>query len=297
VACYYGARNEVSLAQGTLRQARDLREDLVDERGDIRGDLRRVQRQQRRKGLSANARQRLQAQENQLRTMLDEAESRIVDNLQSINDAQVALQEARVNTREQAVVDKINARAEQRTTRNDFARRISEVLGNDLGIDKVNQRQRKILQDQANALQQELGRARKAGATDLVRDIENQIEDINTTIFESIQAELRTTADRINARAQRGLGRIDLAGRMLDAVGAVGLGGVATATGVLPGRGALFQQRAEVLQTQRADLTSLRDRAGGNIGLIQDLNDQLAELEVAIKLRTRRRRSRPRSMM
>jgi hypothetical protein len=149
------------------------------------------------------------------------------------------------------------------------------------------ERQRKILQDQADALQQELGRARKAGATDLVRDIENQIEDINTTIFESIQAELRTTADRINARAQRGLGRIDLAGRMLDAVGAVGLGGAATATGVLPGRGALFQQRAEVLQTQRADLTSLRDRAGGNIGLIQDLNDQLAELEVAIKENTK----------
>jgi hypothetical protein len=278
--------NEVRVARRTLGQARDLREDLVDERGDITRSLAQVNRQQRRKGLSSAAKQRLQAQENQLRGMLDEAETRIVDNLQSISDAQIALQEAK-NTRQQAAVDKINARAEQRLTRNEFARRISEVLGDELGIDKVNQAQRVILERQANALEARLDNARAAGSTELVQQIQNQIADIHTTIVESIQADLRTAADRINARAQRGIGRLDLAGRMLDAVGAVGLGGVATASGVLPGRADLLQQRTGVLQTQRAELTGLRDRAGANIGLIQELNDQIAELTVQIAENTK----------
>src|SRR4029077_11465735 len=84
-----------------------------------------------------------------------------------------------------------------------------------------------------------------------------------------------------NTRAQRRLGRLDLAGRMLDAVGAVGLGGV---PGVSSGRGAIFAERGRVLADQRQGVQGQlqRAQAAKNNALIEELNDQMAELTVQI---------------
>ena len=201
--------------------------------------------------------------------------------LARIFEAQVA--------RQQAIVDEINSRYEQEAGGHDITRRIGAALGNEGIVAQVNNAQRDMLARQAAELEARIGPARRRGAGELADQLAAQVADLRTQIFESIQQELRDSMERINARASRRLGRIDLGGRMLDAVGAVGLGSVATVAGEAFSRGGIFQQRGAALATQRAELQGVLGgaMAQGNIGLIQELTDQLAELDVTIQENTR----------
>lgn len=195
-------RDDVQVARADLRAERGATEGLRDERAAIARGLREVRQRQRQKGLTDRQRQRLQAQENDLRTRLEEARQRIVDNVATIYDKQQALQDA-IEAQQQAIIDALNT----------------------------------------------------------------QVENINNI-------------------ASRRLGRLDLAGRMLDAVGALGLGASATVAGAGFSRSSIFAGRETALRTQQTGLTAQLATARGTKGaeeLVASLEDQLAELEVAIK--------------
>ena len=278
---------EVQAASRELENARDEMTKILGEEGVITKALKRVN--QRVKNLKKGGITEEEAPElRELVTMqvrLREQRVNIRDlhaqQLQRIYEAQVA--------RQQAIVDEINSRAERDIGVQDIQRRMGEAVGNEGMIDAANQAARAIQTRQMGELQARVAAAARIGNTEMVNSLTAQIADLRTTIYESIQQELRDAAERINARAQRRLGRLDLGGRMLDAVGAVGLGSVAAVAGEQFSRGGLYAQRQGVLEGQRGELQGLLGRAGaaGNIALVQDLTDQLAELDVTIQENTK----------
>jgi hypothetical protein len=272
---------EAQRATADLVESRRLRGDLTTERGGIADALEDVQKQLRRRGLSSAVKQRLRTQQNRLRAMLDDADERIAENMQDIFEKQVAEQ--------QAAVDEITRRYERAGASNDVQQRIATALGNEDWLIQLTDARRTLLQNQMTELQGRIGAARAAGAEELAQQLEDQVADLNAQIVESVSQSIKDAVDRINATAQRRMGRLDLASRMLDAVGAVGLGGAAGLAGETFTRGGLFAQRAGVLATQRAGIQAQLGQASatGNIGLVKDLTDQLAELDVTIQENTK----------
>ena len=278
---------EVQAASRELENARDEMTKILGEEGVITKALKKVTN--RIKALKKGGITEEEAPElRELVTMqvrLREQRVNIRDlhaqQLQKIYEAQVA--------RQQAIVDEINARADRDIGVQDIQRRMGEAVGNEGMIDAANQAARAIQQRQMGELQARVAAASRIGNTEMVNTLTAQIADLRTTIYESIQQELRDAAERINARAARRLSRLDLGTRMLDAVGAVGLGSVAGVAGEQFSRGGLFAQRGATLQQQQGELQGLLGRAGaaGNIALVQELTDQLAELEVAIQENTK----------
>jgi len=280
-----------TIAGRELEEQRRQRPELVAERNEVARALRQVRRQQRRRGLSQAQKQRLQGQETQLQGMLDDARQRVTDNVSSIYEAQQAYLQAQVAT-QQTIADNISKIYDRANAANDLIRRTGTALGREDLIDRANRAQRDLLTRQANELEARLGQIRGINtpeAQELANQIADQVADLRTQIFESIQQELHDAVDRINARAARRTTRLDLANRMLDAVGAVGLSGVAGLAGERFTRAGVFAQRGGVLARQQTELRGVLARAQAapadqrNVQLINDLNDQLAELEVAIK--------------
>ena len=284
-------RDEEQQARDALVQQRRERGYLVGERTDISTSLRQVTRQLRRKGLDPKVEQRLRAEQQKLKGMLDEADQRVADNLASIYDAQQAYFQAQLDAQQKAV-DAINTRYERATGAQERVRRVGEALGRDDLIDIAANAQRDLLSGQASELEARIAYFRNIGTEDAnaaADQLADQVADLRVQVFESIQQQIADAADRINTAAQRRMGRLDLGGRMLDAVGAVGLGQAAGVLGENFTRGGLFAQRGGVLQQQRAGLTGVLGvaQAQGNIRLIQDLTDQIAELDVAIQENTK----------
>ena len=279
--------NEVDVATRELTNLRKEFRQILGEEGVITKSLKKVNnrlRQLRRGGVEADETKEVAALvtlQSNLREKRRNIRDAHAEALARIFEAQVA--------RQQAIVDEINSRYEQEAGGNDITRRIAEALGNEGIIAQVNNANRDMLARQAAELEARIGPARARGAGELADQLAAQVADLRTQIFESIQQELRDTMDRVNARASRRLSRIDLGGRMLDAIGAVGLGSVATVAGEQFSRGGMFAQRGAALATQRAELQGvLRGaEAQGNIALIQELTDQLAELDVTIQENTR----------
>jgi tail lysozyme len=208
--------------------------------------------------------------------------------LEKVYQAQIA--------RQQAIADEITQRFEREGSGRDLFQRIAQALGDEGAIAKLNAAQRDMLTRQANELNARIAGARRAGAGELADQLAAQVADLRVQIFESIQQEIRDAMDRINTRAQNRLGRLDLGNRLLDAVGAVGLGSVATLAGALPGRAGeafsrsgIFAQRGRALEEQRAGLQGVLRQAEAqrNIALIQELTDSLADLDVTIKENTK----------
>ena len=275
--------DDVDQASKELENSRrDLRR-VIGEEGVITKALKNVNRrlrQLRRGGIS-------EAEAPELR-QLEGVRANLRERRITIRDAHAAALERVFQAqldRQQKIVDEINTRAERSTTANELQRRMGEALGDEGLIGRTVAAQREILTGQANELERRIAAARRIGATDLANQLTDQVADLRMQIFESIQQELRDAADRINTRAQRRLGAIDLAGRALDAFGAVGLGGIRG----LPGRGDIFGQRTGVLQQQRAELGGVLAgaQAQGNIALIEELTDQIAELDVTIQENTK----------
>jgi hypothetical protein len=278
-------REEEEQARIALRDTRRERPALLTERRETRTALRDVNRQLARKGLSDNARQRLVGEQKRLREMYADADQRVADNLQSIYEAQQAYIQAQLDA-QQKFVDAINNRYERALGGVDRAKRIADALGQDTA--GLAQAQRDLLTGQANELQGRIASLRAVGSEDAIKAadaLSDQVADIRVQIFESIQQSIADAADRINQQAQRSLGRLDLVGRMADAMGKIGLGGVGTVLGQSLSRSQIGQARVDVLQGQRAGIAGVLAQAQGqgNIKLIQDLTDQLAELDVTIK--------------
>lgn len=278
----------VDVAQRTLDDLRTNRGELVDERDNIGTTLNKVNQQLKRKGLSEPQRRLLQAQSNKLQQEYDDASQRIADNVSSIYDAQQALLDAVVKQQQDAV-DEINKRFDRVIKWQDFGKRIASALGNEDLVTAINAQQRSTLEAQAHEIEGQIQAAYAVGAIDLADTLTTQYLDLVATITESAIQETKDTADRVNARASRRLGRLDLANRLLDASGAVGQNVAVGLGGEQFSRAGIFAQRGQVLEGQRTDLQGVLRTAEsqGNIALIQDLTDQLAELDVTIKENTK----------
>jgi len=299
-------QEEAEQAQLALAEQRRQRGDLTDERQRLQKELQQVERESRQKGLTTKERERLNTQRSRLRSRINDADQRIADNVQAIYDAQEAYRQALLDA-QQEITDKITKRYERASAANDRLMRVASALGDDDATVRLTQAQRSLMEGQANELEARIGAIRALGtqeATDLADSIADQVADLRTQIFESIQQEIKDAVDRINANAQRRMGHLDLGGRLLDALGVfgftgaggggartpflnqllaqMGIGGTFSRAGLLQARGQVMQQQYGALQGQLG-----LAQAQGNIGLIKDLTDQLAELEVAIQENTK----------
>jgi len=294
------ARVAVRTAGEDVTDVRTERRDLQAEQRDIRQAQKRVLSQLKRGGVSPEVRQRLRGELQTLREMGQEADQRVGDNLQALYEAQQAFIQAQMDL-QQKIVDGITARYDRQTNLNELARRVSTAIGGSMAA--VNARQTELLTGQANELEGRIASIRAVGTEDankLADQLEDQVKDLRVQVFELAQQSLQDGIDAINTAAQRTSGRLDLAGRLLDAMGTVGLGGAATLFGGGTfSRGGIFTQRAENFQTQRAGLVGALGTAQAgainpltgervfNTKMIQDLTDQIEELDVTIAENTK----------
>lgn len=285
---------DVAIAERAVDNARVSLEQITGEQGVIARTLRAVNnrlRALRRGGISASEAREFRAlrtEQANLQQRQGELVTAYGEGISAIYQAQQDLIQAQIDA-QQRTVDDINKKFEKQTGANEIFRRMATALGNEDWLTRINAAQRDILSNQADELQGRIAAARAAGADELADQLEAQVADLRTQIFESIQQELKDSADRINNRASRRLGRLDLFGRMADAMGTVGLGGGVTVGGETFSRAQIFQQRQQALEEQRSGLQGVLVQAQqeGNVQLIQDLTDQLAELDVAIRENTK----------
>lgn len=273
-------------AQDALDEQRRQRGDLTGERSEIMRQLKQVQARQRGKNLDPATKQRLQAQENSLNTALDDANQRVSDNVAAIFAAQQAALQAGIDA-QQKIVDDITKSADRKTSFNELSRRIGTLFGNEGLIAQVNDNQRNILTKEANDLEARIGAARAAGANDLADDLELKVADIRTSIQEALAQELTDAASRIGDRATRSTSRLDLADRMLTAVGAVGRTAATAIGGQAFSRTGIAQQRQDVISQSQTDTQALLAKVlatqPDNQKLIDQLNDSLVELTVQMQ--------------
>ena len=297
---------DVLAAGDTLTDLRSQRGMLIGEQGQLRTAQRQIQRQLRRKGLSVKTRERLRTEQKQVEGMLDEADERVADNITSIYDAQQNYLQALLDAAQKGV-DKVVEQYERGRSALDRMMRRFTAVGDDAGQASVAAQVRENMQAEAAALQAQLVNFQGINtpeAEKAIHDINEQIADLQTQIFESLQQSLKDAVDQINTNAQRRLGHLDLGNRLLDALGTVGLFGTGSGGGKTPflnsllaqqgmgstfSRAAIFAQRGNILQGQYGQLQGQLGVAQqyGNIGMIKDLTDQLAELEVAMAENTK----------
>lgn len=272
---------DTDVAERGLNQLVDTYDDLLGERGQIQKALASVKARLKKGGLSTDRRERLEALQVNLAGRLDDVNAGIASNIEARYQQQIALQ--------QSFVDEINAKATAQTATNDIFKRMASALGNNEWLAQINAKQRDILAEQANALEGRIAAASGAGATELANQLGQQVADIRTQIFESIQQELQDSIAAINDRAQRRTGRLDLFNRMADALGVVGSAARASLGGESFSRSDIFRERGAALEAQRSGLQGALRQAGvqGNVGLIQQLTDALVELDVTIQENTK----------
>ena len=279
-----------AIAGRDLAEERRQRTELVRERNRISGALRRVRRQQGRAGLSDAQKTRLQTEENQLQAMLDDAKQRVTDNISSIYEAQQTYLQAQLAT-QQAITDGITHRYDLANASIDRQKREATARGDDKTLANLSQQTIDNLGSLANEINSRIAATKAIGtkeALDAAEQMSEQVKDLRTQIIEAVAQAIKDDVDNINTRAQRRLSHLDLGGRLLDALGVVGVdqratlgfGGVAQSLG----RSGISAARGQVLQDQSRDLTGQRDRAlrEHNNDLVNSLNDQLAELTVQI---------------
>jgi hypothetical protein len=268
------AMDELTIAQSEIGR-------IIGERGSIQKALNKVSAELKRVmrgGINKN--------ETSTARLLNNQRTRLQERLDNINDAYAQQLENIFNAQEavaQAAIDQINTQADRANSNADLVRRIGSAVGNDLMVNIANATSRNIMSIQADELEGQIAAASARGNNDLAAQLAQQVADLRVQIFESLQQELRDSVDAINKHASRQLGGLDLANRLFDALGTVGL---STASAAVSGasRSSIFGMRNDVLVNQQAALQGkLQEAAGlGNVALIQELTDQLAELHVAI---------------
>jgi phage-related protein len=263
----------------------------ADRRTGVRGFLEAVEGMTGDNGLFAKLREAIERRtavfarrlQRQQFTVSGRRGARVVTRVQ--DDVQVAQAELAEQQRQRGeLVDERNAQARALAQ----VRRQQRRKG-------LTDKQRERLQAQENTLQAALeeSRQRVVDNTQAIFDaqqnvadaVEAQQEAIKQALEDLVQG-LRDAADKINATAQRRLGALDLAGRMLDALGVVGLRGVSGGVS----RASIFAGRGAALAAQQTQLQGVLGRARATKGaeeLVAELEDQIAELSVAIKENSR----------
>jgi hypothetical protein len=289
------AQDDVEAAQGTLAQRRSERGDLTDERRNIQSEFDAVEKRRKGTKKGSDRYKDLTAKMVNLQGRLDESQERVVQNTEDIFNAQEDLAKAQEEATQkrldafQAITDSIKDRFTKRTAVNDLARRVATALGSPDLMAKVNENAASIVGDNLNELIAQLHQARTMGFTEQATALQADIDELYTQATELAQQAIKDQIDAINTSASRRMGRLDLFGRMADAMGVIGDRSGVDVGGEKLVRSAIFDERRKVLDTQRSGLQgALRDAgAAGNVGLIQDLTDQLAELDVSIAENTK----------
>jgi hypothetical protein len=255
------------LAQAQLQTLQSTRAGLVEEQTAIQTGLTDAQRAltiaQRRDNKRAEAVAR--AAINRLKERQTKVAQDLAQNAQDQVEAQEAFQ--------QALLDSVNAAADQQNTAIDRWSRVTTALGHAIDPNVVLGAQIANMQRQIGGLQGVLRRAMRTGNLDLATTVRTQIDDLNTQIAEAVAQQFQNSIDAVNNQAQRSLGANDRIARRAQ------IGG--TDFGAL---GASLQQRGGVLDTQRAGLLGLlaQAQASGNIDQIISLADQIDELNTQL---------------
>lgn len=293
-----------ALAGEELKLAQEQRADLLTEQRQIARELEAAQRRLKRKKLSRTQRNLIQAQVNNLQTRMDESQDAVQQNVEDIFAAQEAVTAAAAEALQKRIdeqtklVDDIRSRFARRTAANEIFRRMASALGNADWLRSINAEQSNILTQQANELEGRIAAARGAGANELADQLEQDVADLRAQVFELAQQAIKDAVDAINNAATRRLGHLDLFQRMADVVGTIGGAvGFSPLVSGLIGQGPLnrqgiLQQRGAALSQQYGGLVGQLGAAqtAGNVGLVAELTDQLAELEVAMAENTKAQR-------
>lgn len=270
-------------AQAALDEQRRQRGDLVGERDTIARQIAQVVNRQQRGGLTDAQKQRLQAQENKLRGLLDDANQRVADNVSAIFEAQQAVIQAQQDA-VQKQVDTITKNADNTNSYNDVIKRIATLFGDQGTVARINAAQRQILSDEAKQLEAQISQAAAVGSTDLAAQLTIQVTDLRAQIQESLSQELTDAASAIQASGSRSQGRLDLFSRLLAATGTVGrTAAVAIGGQSLSASGIAAQQMTNTASqiTATRDLLNrvLREQPQNTV-LIQQLGDSIDDLNV-----------------
>lgn len=270
---------ELADATGELDITMQERSLLVSQRTAVRNasrateaQIRRVQRDLGQKGLSSTRKQalartleELQGKDSELAKTFDELEGGIIDATQRIVEQQEAVQEAAANA--------TNTAAGRRGGKIDLTRRMLSAFGIAGGENGLIDQQVSSIRTQTSELRTVMAQAQRTGNAKLAAELGEQIEDLDVQIVELTQQKLANAAEAINSDASRGLAANDIAQRLANLRGP----NFAATESLLGSRGG-------ILSTQFSAASTLRDQAAaaGNQGLVRQLNQQLAELELAM---------------
>lgn len=278
-------------ARAELTGVRAERPALLEEQEIIQRGVQETLAGLRQKGLDPTRRSQLRGQLNKFRERLEDSEQRIADNTQAIFDAREAWVQAQLDAQNEAV-DKITTAYDRATKKADNSRRVADALGtyinNDAMIESLAQQDRDRVTTYADQLQAQIAGFQAIGTPEALAradELSDQIADLQTQVTEMTAQALNDAIARIGDRMQRNLGHLDRGGRLLDALGVLGLSGTAAfASGDVVSRTSLFQRRGGELAGARAGYAGQLDRATaeGNIKAIQELNDTIEDLDIQI---------------
>ena len=196
-------------------------------------------------------------------------QSRYLESLQAQAEAAQAIFEARAE------------RTGRRGERLEQQRAVQEALGlggTQEGFNLAGQ-QIEAMRAQQNQLRTIASRARGRGLREFASQIESQIRDLNAQIAQATVQLVRDRVDAVNAAFERQSARLDLSERLAQV-----RQGLGDAIGAAQARRGILALRGQGLAGQQAALQALlpEAQAAGNIELIRELEDQLAELSTQI---------------
>jgi len=173
--------------------------------------------------------------------------------------------------------------------------REAQAKGRGVDMAGIAGQQIEVMQKQGAELQRRIRIASGRGYTELAQQLQDQFDDLQTSISEAIAAQLQSSIDAVNKRAadaQAAADRTTGFGDLQERIGNSALGGVVTAVlGRNPFTGNAGQMRMQGLQqaqqgmlTQRGELQGLLQQAAlqGNLGAVDTLTQQLADLDKTI---------------
>jgi chromosome segregation ATPase len=283
----------VARARAELTGVRAERPALLEEQEVLQRGVAETLAGLKQKGLDPTRRTQLRGQLNLFRQRLDDSEQRIADNTQAIFDAREAWVQAQLDAQNETV-DKITTAYDRATKKADNSRRVADALGtyinNDAMIEGLAQQDRDRITNYAAQLQAQIAGFQSIGTPEALAradELADQIEDLQTQVVEMTAQSLQDAISRVGDRLQRNLGHLDRAGRMLDALGVLGLTGAAGQFGL--SRAQIGQQRGDQLAGARAGYVAQQAAAAaqGNIKAMQDLTDTIEDLDVQIAENTK----------
>jgi hypothetical protein len=215
------------------------------------------------------------------------ARTRFIDTLDEVDSKIAENRAARFEARQErfaAVTEAALRASEDRATGAEFEGRIAAILGDAGGVTRAGEVQVEALREQQRVLQGRLAAAQGLAARDprwqsVVDDLAEELRNTSISIVERQSQLLTDAVSAMETASSRRLTAIDLRERAAGLMERAG-----DRLGAIGSRMGTTGDRIGILRQQQADYLGLRGRAEaeGNMGVVQDLNDKLAELATKI---------------